>query len=202
MRVKVDKEFLIRFYILIREAERSLHSALSCDWSELRRGYPPEKIESFRQAIQEFVGDIDLESMDPRQSEAYANRLAAAEPNPFRVIFRSWLWNRARTFSFGEEIAYVATFLQQVAAVLVGEAPPQRDSLIALRMQISAVERIFQFRCCAIDEQPGTRMIWSVQDRAWRERHGLPLVYTTEDVNLRKESRTAAASAPSTNTSG
>ncbi len=202
MTVKVDKQFLLRFYILIREAERSLHSALSSDWSELRRGYPPEKIEYFRKAIQDFLGEAPLESVDPRQSEAYANRLAAAEPNPLRVIFRSWRWTRACTYSFGVEVRYVASFLRQIAGVLSRETPPPRETLIALRMQMSAVERIIQFRCCAIDDQPSTRMIWSVQDRAWREKHGLPMNYTAAAAKNRTESQPVPASAPSRTSSG
>src|SRR5258708_24583035 len=175
MRVKVDKQVILRFYVYVREAERSLHSALSCAWSELRRGYPQEKIESFHQVIRELIGNTDLGEVDPRQSEALADRLAAAKPNAFRVIFRFWVWKRAQTFCFGAEVPYVASILKQIISVLTADTPPPREMLIALRMRMCDVERITRFRCCAIDDLPSTRMIWSVQDRAWRKKHGLPL---------------------------
>src|SRR4029077_19992683 len=103
-----------------------------------------------------------------------------------------------KTIRFGEEARFIGSFLQQIAGVLVRDTPPSREELIAFRMRMCDVERIIQFRCCAIDDQPGPRPIWSVQDRVWRKKHGLPLDYTTRDVYPGKRSKGVTASAHTT----
>jgi hypothetical protein len=172
MRIVLNKHFILQLYVLTREAERSIHAALSSEWSELRAGYPPNKIEAIRRMREEILREVDLKNVDRPRCLETEYRLADASPNPFRWIFRSWLWKRARFFRFGEEIVPICDTLDAVATMVASETRPENSALIALRVRLYFVERGIQFRCCAITDLTETRNTWEVQPRKWLKKVG------------------------------
>jgi hypothetical protein len=172
MRIELGKPFVLRLYVLTREAERSLHAALSAEWSELRAGYPPAKVDTILRMLQEILRGIDINAVDRPSCARAEFRLANATPNPIRWIFQSWFWKRAHTFRFGEEAIPLCDTLEAVALLVNSEKRPQNDALIALRMRLCVVERVVQFRCWAIIDLPETRNTWEVQPRNWLKKVG------------------------------
>jgi hypothetical protein len=146
--MRLDKESVVKLYCYCREAERSVHRALSDPWPDFLAYYGADKTDPIRQLIQGLAG---------------AARKAGPCPDPppnvgvldmsvwrmfVRFCFGRWLVRWETGWSFPErEICYILGRLEALFRLLASPTRPEPQVLIALRMAFCECEHIIAQRC-------------------------------------------------------
>jgi len=151
--VRLDREAVVKLFCYCREAERSVHRALSDPWPDFRAYYGPEKTEPIRRLIESLAGAVQGQGNCPDP---------AAHRRPFgmsiwrlflRYWFGRWLVRWEKTWSFPErESYYILGRLEELLRLLACPLKPEAHSLIALRMALCECEGLIEHRCYGLRE--------------------------------------------------
>lgn len=151
MRIRLEKRLATLLYSCIRQAERSLHFALSnkAQWGDFIRYYNVAR----RKAITSLLGNLRIlnangDSVRGRQRVSHSS---FARPGIFllnlltRSIRTSWRFS-------GDDLAFLFAALSAFYDVLDAAQPPAHASLIELRLDLYSCEWIIENRMLGIPE--------------------------------------------------
>jgi hypothetical protein len=151
--VRLDKESVLRLYCYCREAERSLHRALTAPWAGFRAYYGTDKagaIRSFREQLARKCPGACRSSPLPDVGGVPGMpvwRLFV------RYWFGRWLARWEKQWSFPEdELCITLAGLDALLGLLDAPARPDADVLIGLRMHFYNCQRFIGHRCLGLPD--------------------------------------------------
>ncbi len=154
MRVRLDKETVLRLYCSCREAERSVHRALADPWPEFRAYYGAEKRAEIAGLIERagpLLGRLGPCPTPPADEEI--EWLSTALGYFFRACFGRWLARWEKRWSFDQkEVCYLAATLARLLRLLDNTEKPAPQTLIELRRTFFLCSRVIGRRCHGLRE--------------------------------------------------
>jgi hypothetical protein len=153
MRIKLEKNTVLRLYCFLREAERSVHRAISDPWPEFKDYYRPSKIAAVQhlaETLREALGS-DFPIQDQMSREQAGKSISP--PGIFRYYLGHLIATRKRDWTFpASAVAFMAGTLSRLVTLLEAAQKPNPDVLISLRMDCCASEWIIENRCHGLPE--------------------------------------------------
>jgi hypothetical protein len=166
--VRLDKESVVRLYCYCREAERSVHRALSDPWPEFRAYYGPAKTVPIHGLLENLATAVRAGGSCPDVSEREEGFGIARWRFFLRYWFGRWLvrWEEGWFFP-RREVCYMLGRLEALFRLLDAPTKPDAATLIALRKAFCECERIIEGRCYGLCEIEFARGIDHFNKTAW-----------------------------------
>jgi hypothetical protein len=156
MKVRLDKKLVLRLFCYCREAERSVHRALTNPWPAFRAYYSPAKVRAIKEAVARVTRQLGSSAECPTLPSR--DQLAVRPDWAIfaRVLFGRWLsrWETAWPFPRAEA-CYLAGTLTFLLRLLDDCDKPDSKVLIDLRMTLYDCQRIIEGRCYGV---PGLKL--------------------------------------------
>jgi hypothetical protein len=168
MRIRLDKELVLKVYCLCREAERSVHRALDANWSDFQEYYKDTKTRQIRlvvESLYDLLGPA-YAHLDPPPDEDLERFISP--PGIFRFYFGKWLASRKRWWFFPHQsILFLAYHLDSLVSLLSVQEKPDSAHLITLRRAFGACEYIIECRCHGLEELDLAKMMEHFRQTEW-----------------------------------
>jgi len=151
MRVQLTKEFALKLYCRIRQAERSIDFAIgsSQQWDLLRDYYTEVKRRELFEIAQWLKSVLPATQPIPPRDYFGKIRLAYVLLLPLSVLMNRV---RRRWRFAGDELLFLAASVDSVLTALSWESVPPPAFLIALRMDLFMCEHIIEKRLAGVPE--------------------------------------------------
>jgi hypothetical protein len=176
VRIKLSKETILRLFCYCREGERSVHRALSANWSDLRAYYSETKRTEIKQLIKKLrqvAGQPVADGLSLTRNEA--GKIVSA-PGIIRYYLGRWLVQHKKAWTFPLlAIQFMALTLHSLVRFVEEEIKPDTGSLISLRMDLCVCQSLIEGRCHGLAEIERAKWIEHFQMTEW-----LPKVTLTD----------------------
>jgi hypothetical protein len=151
--VRLDRESAVKLFCFCREAERSVHRALTAPWSHFQDYYNQDRLAPIRDLIDRVGGSVRAGGECPDLSSPEGGYGLGPGRMFIRYFFGRWLVRWETSWSFpGREICFILGRLRDLLEMLGSPSKPDHSTLIALRMALCECERIIKGRCYGLWE--------------------------------------------------
>jgi hypothetical protein len=151
--INLPRHFVVEFYCLARQAERSLDAVLFAPWPEFAAYYKGERASRVRDILGGLQSPLQSKKMAPLHVQrdevlrhVKAPGLIAHLSGPYRGR-----WRKVWAFS-GIEVAFVAAAFHALLHLLEENIAPAKETIVSLRMDFWAAQYLVQCRCHGMPE--------------------------------------------------
>lgn len=168
MKIQLAKSTVLKLFCFLREAERSVHRAITDPWPEFRDYYRPAKVAALRRlaaALGEALGsDIPTQEQMSREQAGES----VSPPGIFRYYLGHLIAARKKAWPFPvPAVVFMATTLNRLVALLEATQKPDPGVLISLRMDCCAGEWMIESRCHGLPELRRARQVDHFNRAEW-----------------------------------
>jgi hypothetical protein len=172
MHVRLSRPFILEFYCLARQAERSVHRALPNPWPEFQAYYNDQKRQAITGMCRRLSALLPDEDNLPalRSAEDLEKELAPAGPisELGRYLYGMVFGRIRKSWSFSaDEIRFFITQLSTLLQLLQEENRPSQEALIALRMDLCYCQLIVSQRCPGMGERARASQVEHFDKTPW-----------------------------------
>lgn len=169
MKLRLEKEFMIRLYCYTMQGERSIAFSLGAPWPELREYYRGARLAALKEFVQCFHERLERHKI--KVPTVNRNELGAffSWLYPYQCLFSYWTsrWRRHWSIS-APVVGFMASALDSLVHHLDSEIRPDQEVLISLRMDLCASRSLIQdFYCNGLDEINRARHIEHFWQADW-----------------------------------
>jgi hypothetical protein len=165
MKVRLNKELVLKLYCHTFQGERSIAFALGAPWPELRQYYLGERITALRTFTTSFNEMVvrwgcALALQGREKLGPYGQPV-----NLFQYVFGKWITKWQNQWSFSAQVVcFQASALNALVKVLDSDIRPGQEELISLRMDLCQSRSWIEDRCYGLAELTLARRI----EHFWR----------------------------------
>jgi hypothetical protein len=168
MRIPLEKSTVLKLFCFLREAERSVHRAITDPWPEFRDYYRPAKIAALQRlaaTLGEALGsDFPAQGLISREQAGKS----ISSPGIFRYYLGHLIATRKSAWTFPvPAVAFMAVTLNRLVTLVEATQKPDPSVLISLRMDCCASEWMIESRCHGLPELRRARRIDHFHRTEW-----------------------------------
>lgn len=168
MRVRLDRNQVVRLYCYTFQGDRSVAFGLGAPWSELRDYYGGDRLSGLLRLLhdlREWSPSPDQLALEPLRSQVFGKH---RPPGLFRVLFGKWLapWRKTWTFTT-RELTYMAAVLGELVRLLEQGQKPDLAKMYELRQELCACRSLIEDRCFGMPEIKRARWLEHFWQAPW-----------------------------------
>jgi hypothetical protein len=169
MKIRLDKEMILKLYSYTFQGERSIAFALGAPWPELLDYYRGRRLEKLKRFTDYFLDQTLHQGIagPPLRGKELARY--APSYGIFQYFFGKWVsqWKRRWPF-YPQMICFMASALQSLVKTLETEARPDQQALIDLRIDLCLSRSAIEDRCYGLPALEVARRIEHFWQADWR----------------------------------